>query len=156
MAWRTSIGRNLESAAVSAWRQPGHALEQAPEERWILVPDLPPDVVHRCVGPLQSALCLFDAQALDILDRGLAGRGGEPALEGTFREARSAHHFLNWVRRRKVLSQPLLGIEHSGIGVVPGAIEHDVGRESVLVPLEREEPGDRLRSGRADMARDEV
>jgi hypothetical protein len=67
-ALRPGEGRDPEALSISAGSQPRGALEQAPEERRILVADAPADLVNRGLGPLEPTLRVLDTQALDVAD----------------------------------------------------------------------------------------
>src|SRR3546814_15801371 len=75
-----------EAAAVGAGGHAGHALEQAAEERRLLVADLPGDLVDRRLGALEAALGVLDPETLHVGDGAHADRGGEAALEGALGE----------------------------------------------------------------------
>src|SRR5690606_18316006 len=113
----------------------GDALEQAAEEGVALVAHLPADLLDGCGGTLQAALGVLDPQALDVLDRSQPGGGSEAPLERALGEPGAADDFIDGAGDREMRAQPFLGMPDLRIVVVGPALEADVGREAVLVPL---------------------
>src|SRR5690606_18919258 len=94
--------RDPEALAIRARSHPRRALEEAAEERRVLVADAPADLVDRRVGAFQPALGVLDAQALHVGDRREAGGTGEAALEGALGQARALDHFLDRLGHREM------------------------------------------------------
>ena len=148
--------RNAEAFPISPWGKAGRAFEQASKEGRILVANAPADLIDGCFGPFEPALRILDAQALDVGNRRKAGRGHEASLEGTFRELGALDHFLHRAGDRKVLTQPLLRALDVRVSVIALALKHDVRREPVVMPLQREDARDLLRSGRTSVTGNQV
>ena len=131
--------------------QPGLALEQPAEEGRILIADFPADLVGGRVRAFEPSLRVLDPEALDVIDWRKAGRLREAPLESALGETRAPHHLLHGARNGEVLREPRLGIRDRGITMILAALEHDIGREAVVMPLECEAPRYRLRRRRADV-----
>ena len=95
---------NAKTLAISAGRQAGRMLEQAPEERGIFVANLPADLFDGCVCSLQPAFRIFDLQALDVGKKGQASRLQKASFEGASRQSRALDHFLHGSGNREMLS----------------------------------------------------
>jgi hypothetical protein len=151
---RANLG--METLPISTRGEASGAFEQAAKEGGILVADLPADCIHRHVGPLELLLRILDPQALNVGNRREAGRAHEAPFEGACRELGTLDHLLHRVGNREMLAQPLLCTLDIRVTVIRLAFEHDVRRESVVMPLQREHPRYFLRGGGTRVARDEV
>src|SRR5690606_2379362 len=127
------------------------SLEQTTKECGILIANLPADLVGGSIGALEAAFRVFDAQALNILDWRKSCGLTEAPLERAFGKSRSAHHFLYRIGDGEMGREPLLRGRYGGIAMIHPALEDDVGRKPLVVPLKREVPRDRLRGGGADV-----
>src|SRR5688500_7126449 len=58
----------LEYTAVPRWRHTSTTLEQAPEERGVLVSNREADLVNGLIRRLQQVLGLLDAKVLHVVD----------------------------------------------------------------------------------------
>src|SRR5262252_6140309 len=115
--------------AVCAWRQPGRTFEQAPEERRILIADLPANLIDRSVGAFKPALGVLNTQMLHVGNRGDASRFRKSALKRTFGELRAFDQFFDRIGNSEILTQPLLRALDSCITMVGFALEDDVRSE---------------------------
>ena len=97
-----------ELAPVRGRRQPGLALEQAAEERRVLVADAEADVVDRDRARLEDPPRLVDPDLVDVLDRPAAGRRAEPAAERSRMQGRALDHRRDRVVGRVVVGDPRL------------------------------------------------
>src|SRR5688572_26745514 len=126
--------RNAKALAVGARGQTRRALEQAAEERRILVADAPADLVDRRVRPLQPALGILDTKALYVGNGGNTRRLREAALERALGQLGALDDLGNRGGDGEVLAQPGLGARDLAVPVIRLAFEHDVRSEAVSVP----------------------
>jgi hypothetical protein len=85
-----------------------------------------------------------------------SGRRSESPFEGAFGKLGALDHFLYRVGYREMRTQPLLRTLDLRIAMIAPALEGDVGRETVLVPLQRIHARHFLCIGGACITRDEI
>src|SRR5262249_8643351 len=95
------------------------ALEEAPEERAVLVADPAGDLLHRDVLLLEQTLGGADAKALQVVGRREAGGALEPADEVARAHAELAGEQLEPDLLAAMAVNPLLGAPDGGIGLLP-------------------------------------
>src|SRR5688500_6180776 len=107
----------LEYTAVPRWRHTSTTLEQAPEERGVLVSNREADLVNGLIRRLQQVFGLLDAKVLHVVDecepRGLL----EPPFQRPLRSLRMADDARHDAGLSEVLAEPALAASHHGIGV---------------------------------------
>lgn len=155
-ARRQDPGRNGELATVGARGETGDAAEQAAEGSRVLVADMSGDLLHRLVGPLQTALGLFDAQALHVVEHGMTGRRAKAPGETAFRQAEAPRRLPHRTGNGRMGIQPFLRRRHQRVAMIAWRIEDDEGREAVGMTLQGEELRDRLGSSGPGLAADQV
>ena len=121
-----------------------------------IIGEAPAGIFDRRFRAFQPALRILDAKALHVRDRGEAGGLGEASLEGALGEPGTLYHLPYRVGHREVPGEPLLRASDLGVAVIGAALKHDVGRQAVLVPLQRERARQFLRHGGAGVPRDQV
>lgn len=95
----------------------GRALEQAPEERRVLVANDEPDLIDRHRRALQEAASLTDAQLLYVGDGRAPRRLAESALQRSAAQARTRRHFLDRIGDHVVPLQPSLPLRNQAVAV---------------------------------------
>jgi len=69
---------------------------------------------------------------------------------------RAAHHLLQWIDDREMRRHPFLRGLDRKVAVILASLEHHIGGEPVLMPLQGEEARHRLRRRRSDVTGDQI